>query len=284
MLSPVLSGSRFRRSCRGRCHQLPISNRFIRDAHRLLLTSGRGSSRAPGEFRRTQNWLGGNSPREATFVPPPPGFVEESMADLERFLHDIPNRTPTLIKVALAHAQFETIHPFLDGNGRVGRLMITLSLCAEQVLRQPLLYLSLFFKVYRDEYYRRLQAVRTEGAWEEWLRFFLQGVVETAGQAVATAQRLLELFEQDRRAIEGLGRAAGSALRVHDYLQRHAFIRTPVAVRELGLSAPTIDRSLQRLEELGVVREISGMQRRRQYAYAKSLEIISEGTEPLRRA
>ena len=204
------------------------------------------------------------------------------MFELERFLHDQSGRTPTLIKVALAHVQFETIHPFLDGNGRLGRLMITLTLCAEEVLGQPLLYLSLFFKANRDEYYRRLQAVRTDGDWEGWLRFFLEGVIETAGQAVATAKRLLDLFEQDRTTIEEqLGRTASSTLRVHEYLQKNPIVRTPRATEALGLSGPTIDRALRRMEELGIVHETTGMRRNRQYAYNRSLAILSEGTEPL---
>lgn len=263
--------------------ELPVSSRFIRDSHRILLDSGRGRSRTPGEFRRTQVWLGGTrrSPQNATFVPPPPHLLEEGMADLERFIHDRTERTPTLIKVALAHAQFETLHPFLDGNGRVGRLMIPLMLCAEGALQEPVLYLSLFFKTNRDEYYARLQAVRSQGDWEGWLRFFLQGVLETAGQAVAAARRLLSLFQGDREKVESLGRAAGSALRVHEYLQRHPILRTPKAAADLGLSPPTVDRAIHSMEDLGILSEITGKRRRREYAYTGCLAILGEGTEPL---
>lgn len=262
---------------------LPLSNRLIRDAHRILLSRGRGSTQTPGEFRDIQNWLGGTnvSPRSATFIPPPPNHVQDAMSKLEMFLHDKPTRTPTLIKVALAHVQFETIHPFLDGNGRVGRLLIPLTLCAENVLSQPLLYLSLFFKTNRGEYYRRLQAVRDEGDWEGWLRFFLEGVTDTAGKAVAAARRLLDLFETDRQRLRQLGRAAGSAMRVHEYLKTSPVISSPTTAAALGLSGPTVDRAIASMESMEIVREITGMQRRRQYAYAACLDILSEGTEPI---
>ncbi len=197
--------------------RFPISLRLFLEVHGVLLAKGRGSDKAPGEFRRSQNWIGGTRPGNARYVPPPPDQVMACMGALETFLQD--ERVPTLIKAGLAHAQFETIHPFLDGNGRLGRLLVTLLLFAEQALREPLLYLSLYFKAHRDEYYDLLQRVRTESAWEPWLQFFLTGVRDTGEQAAATAGRMLALFEADRHRVEGLGKPAASALRVHRHLK-----------------------------------------------------------------
>ena len=204
--------------------ELPLSNRLLREVHELLMSGVRGGDKAPGEFRRSQNWLGGTRPGNARFVPPPAPEVPQAMSDLEKFLHDDPEPTPLLIKAALAHVQFETIHPFLDGNGRVGRLLITLLLCAEKVLQQPLLYLSLYFKQHRDAYYDHLQRVRTDGAWEEWLAFFLEGVIAVAGSATETARQIRQLVERDREAIHGLGRGAASALRVHELAGRRVVL------------------------------------------------------------
>lgn len=212
----------------------PLSLRLLREIHNVLLSTGRGITKSPGEFRRSQNWVGGTRPGNARFVPPPPERVVECLGALERFLHDDPVRTPTLIKAALAHVQFETIHPFLDGNGRLGRLLITLLLCAEQALTDPTLYLSLYFKQHRQEYYDHLQSVREAGAWEAWLEFFLTGVLETAGQAVASATRTLELFAADREQITMLGRPAGSMLRVHEHLQKRPITSVPGAAAELS--------------------------------------------------
>lgn len=261
----------------------PLSLRLIREIHEVLLSSGRGSERTPGEFRRSQNWLGGSRPGNAAYVPPPPEEVIAAMGALERFLHDEPARTPTLIKAALSHVQFETIHPFLDGNGRVGRLLVTLLLCAEGALAEPMLYLSLYLKAHRDEYYDLLQRVRFEGVWEEWLRFFLDGVVATAEQATETARRILALFDADRARIEALGRAAGSALRVHEFLRRKP-ITTGRRIQEaVSLSAPAVSTALRNLESLGIVREVSGRRWNRLFAYEAYLSILSEGTEPLPR-
>jgi Fic family protein len=199
----------------------PLSLRLLREVHEVLLQTGRGSTKQPGEFRRSQNWIGGTRPGNARFVPPPPENLMQCLGDLEKFLHDDPVKTPTLIKAALSHVQFETIHPFLDGNGRVGRLLITLLLCAENAISEPTLYLSLYFKRHREIYYELLQKVRTTGAWEEWLLFFLEGVEETAEEAVSTATQILEIFAEDRARIESLGRPAGNALRVHSLLQNN---------------------------------------------------------------
>lgn len=259
----------------------PLSARLIREIHRVLLSQGRGSDRTPGEFRRSQNWIGGSGPGNAVFVPPPHEAVPDLMSDLERFLHDEEARMPLLIKAALTHVQFETIHPFLDGNGRVGRLLVTLLLCDAEALTEPLLYLSLFFKTHRERYYELLQRVRFEGDWEAWVDFFLDGVAETADGAVQTARRLLALFARDREAIEGLGRRASSALRVHVLLQGKPLVTVPEADQHLGMSRPTINAALRSLEDLGLVREITGRRRNRVFVYSEYLAILSEGTEPL---
>jgi Fic family protein len=204
------------------------------------------------------------------------------MGALEKFLHDEADRTPVLIKAALAHVQFETIHPFLDGNGRVGRLLITLLLCAEGLLAEPLLYLSLYFKTHRERYYELLQSVRRQGDWEDWLEFFLTGVAETAEEASAGARQILNLFARDRQRVEGLGRAAGSALRLHQLLQKQPLLTIRRAAQRLRVSLPTAATTLARLEELGIVREVTGRPRDRLFTYQEYLEIISQGDEPLR--
>jgi Fic family protein len=260
----------------------PLSLRLIRETHGILLSGGRGANKMPGEFRISQNWIGGSRPANAAFVPPPPNHVIECMGLLEKFLHDDPVRTPLLIKAALAHVQFETIHPFLDGNGRVGRLLITLLLCADGALAQPLLYLSLYFKTYRDAYYSLLQRVRREGAWEDWLDFFLAGVIDTTEQATRSAQRILELFRDDRERVEKIGRASASALRLHQTLQEKVMLSIPGAAKRLGLSQPTITASMRHLEQLGIVRERTGRRRNRMYVYDAYLKILEEGAEPIR--
>ncbi len=260
----------------------PLSLRLIREIHGILLREGRGSEKEPGEFRRSQNWIGGTRPGNATYVPPPPNKVVGCMGALEKFLHDDPVRTPTLIKAGLAHVQFETIHPFLDGNGRVGRLLITLLLCQEGALTKPILYLSLYFKAHRDRYYELLQKVRKEGAWQEWLRFFLEGVKETSAQAVEAARSILERFEEDRLKIrDSLGQSANSALRMHEFLQENPVVTTSRAAEEMTISRPTITSALENLQDLGIVREMTGKERYRVYAYDEYLGILHEGTEPL---
>lgn len=259
----------------------PLSLRLIREIHRVLLSSGRGSTKEPGEFRRTQNWIGGSNPDNAFFVPPPQDEVMTCMGALEKFLHNDPVRTPVLIKAALTHAQFETIHPFLDGNGRIGRLLITLLLCVEGALSEPILYLSLYFKTHRQEYYERLQRVRTDGDWEGWLRFFLHGAMEAADQAVQTSQAILKLFDQDARKIETLGRSAGSVLRVHHFMREKPLTSIPKAADRLTLSAPTVAQALRQMQELGIVRERTGRKRDRLFVYDTYLKLLDEGTEPL---
>ncbi|RAP59219.1 Fic family protein [Oleiagrimonas sp. MCCC 1A03011] len=259
----------------------PISNRLLREMHEKLLARGRGVDKLPGEFRQTQNWIGGTRPGNAHYVPPPPADLADCMASLERFIHSDPKPFPDLINAALTHVQFETIHPFLDGNGRVGRLLIALMLHDAKVLRQPLLYLSLYFKQHRAEYYRLLDRVRQEGDWEAWLEFFLEGVTQTAGGAVETAHRLLALFQEDRNRLQDLGRSAANTLRIFN-----ALCSRPIAtIRDLeattGVSYPTASKAIETLSELGIVRELTGRQRDRVYAYDRYLALLNEGTEPL---
>ncbi len=259
----------------------PLSLRLIREIHDVLLKKGRGSSKQPGEFRRTQNWIGGTRPGNAVFVPPPPNELAACLGNFEKFLHD--EKTPTLIRAALAHVQFESIHPFLDGNGRLGRLLITFTLCAEGALKAPMLYLSLYFKTRRQQYYDLLQAVRDRGDWEVWVEFFLTGVVETANEAVETARQLLALLEEDRTKIRSLGRAAASMLRVHDMLQRQPIISIVPASKQLKVTHPTVMKALSNLQKLGVVREVTGRRRGRLFAYSRYMDILSRGTEAIQR-
>jgi Fic family protein len=260
----------------------PLSLRLIREIHEVLLRGGRGAEKTPGDFRTSQNWIGGTRPGNAAYVPPPPERLMECLASLELFLHDENVTLPLLVQLGLIHVQFETIHPFLDGNGRLGRLLITLLLCARGALKDPLLYLSLFFKSHRNRYYDLLQKVRTEGAWEEWLEFFLEGTESTARQAADTAVELVRLFAEDRQRIQTLGRSTSSALRVHEYMQRKPLINIGAAAETLNLSIPTVAGALKNLTELSIARETTGRQRGRVFAYDRYLQIVTEGTEPLR--
>jgi Fic family protein len=257
----------------------PLSNRLLREIHAILLADTRGGNQDPGEFRRSQNWIGGSRPGNARYVPPPPQEVAEAMGALETFLHGRPERTPVLLKAALAHAQFETIHPFLDGNGRLGRLLVTLLLCGqERVLTKPLLYLSLYLKRNRDAYYERLQRIRTHGEWEEWVQFFLEGVVDVANSATETTRRLLAVVERDRQRIQGLGRAASSAARLHDLVTREVVFGIPQAAVRLDTTDVTVANAARNLDRLGIVAETTGRQRRRRFVYREYLRIIEEGT------
>lgn len=259
----------------------PLSSRLFREMHKRLLAKGRGSEKDPGEFRRSQNWIGGSRPGNAVFVPPPHNEVGQCMSALEKFIHNDDTDLPALVRAGLLHVQFETIHPFLDGNGRVGRLLITLYLCATGILHEPLLYLSLYFKTHRDEYYRLLDLVRREGNWEEWLTFFLRGVAETGEGAVATARRLTELHTADRTKLAQLGRRAGSILRVLDILRQRPVVTLEVCSKHAGLSFPSTASAVKILAQQGVVRELTGRKRNRIFAYDKYLAILSEGTSPL---
>jgi Fic family protein len=258
--------------------RLPISGRLLREVHERLLLGVRGGDKAPGEFRRIQNWLGGASPAEARFVPPPPQEVADAMAALERFIHDERSDLPLLAKAALAHAQFETIHPFLDGNGRVGRLLITLLLCAEGVLERPLLYLSLYFKEHREVYYERLQRIRTHGEWEEWVAFFLRGVLEVARSATETTRKIVALVERDRGVVAAMGKGTATAVRLHDLAVQRVVFTPRLAASLTGLSGPPVYNALRRLEGAGILREVTGKQRNRVYVYSEYLALLNAGT------
>jgi Fic family protein len=249
--------------------------RLLCEMHEVLLKHPRGRGKAAGEVRRSQVWIGGTRPGNATFVPPPADALPACLKSFERFLNDEPDPTPPLIKAALAHVQFETIHPFLDGNGRIGRLLIVMQLVADGVLRQPMLYPSLYFKRHRALYYERLNAVRLLGEWEEWLDFFAEGIEVSATQAAATANELLARVNADRDRIAGLGRAAASALEVHKALQRQPIATSASLVEATGLTAATVNKSLSHLERLSVVGELTHRQRGRVFSYRKYVETLS---------
>ncbi len=248
----------------------PLSLRLIREIHEILLSKGRGSGKQPGEFRQSQNWIGGSRPGNAAFVPPPPELVLDCMGKLELFFHEERSDLPVLIRAGLAHVQFETIHPFLDGNGRLGRLLITFMLCEQKILPN------------RNAYYELLDRVRSRGDWEAWLDFFLIGVRDTADQAANAARGIMALFDEDQRKIESLGRAAASVLRVFQHMQRNPIVAIPTAARKIGISAPTVAKSLAHMTELGILHEVTGRERHRLFVYDKYLSILNEGTEPIR--
>ena len=255
---------------------LPIANRLLRETHRILLSHGRGAGKAPGEYRRSQNWLGGTRPGNARFVPPPHTAVPDCMADLERFANASGDGVPALLRAGLAHVQFETIHPFLDGNGRLGRMLVTLMLCDAGMLRAPLLYLSLYLKRHRTRYYALLDAVRRQGDWEAWLAFFLDGVRETADNAADVAQRSRALFAQDRDRIAATKRRAGSALRVFDALREQPITTIADACRATSLTFPTVSAAMRLLISLGIAAELSRGRRARLFRYRDYLRLLQE--------
>ncbi len=260
----------------------PLCSRLIREMHEVLLSGSRGHHQTPGEFRRSQNWIGGHRPGIARFVPPPTPAVADCISDLERFIHTDDDGLPLLLRTALAHVQFETIHPFLDGNGRIGRLLIAVMLHHGGSLHNPLLYLSLYFKQHRDDYYRLLNEVRKSGDWEAWLAFFLDGVAETAENAVDTAQRLMTLFQEDQTRIKQLaGHAVNSALRMHQALREHPLASLRELAGRAGISFPAGGAAIRTLENADIVRELTGKKRNRLFAYERYLAILNEGTEPL---
>lgn len=260
-----------------RLNELPISLRLIREMHDRLMRGARGGTKSPGEFRTSQNWIGGTRPGNAVYVPPPVNELMSSLGELEKFIHADTPGIPPLIKAGLIHVQFESIHPFLDGNGRLGRLLITLFLCSQRILRQPLLYLSLYFKQNRMDYYRLLQEVRERGTWEAWLEFFLDGVTKTADQAFETATAIVDLFKADRTRIAAIGDRAGSALRLHELLQQNPYLTAPVAVEKSGLTMPTVNSAFAELQRLSVVTEVTGKRRGRVYCYKAFLDILGNG-------
>lgn len=262
-------------------NELPLSGRLIREVHAELLREGRGADKHPGEFRTSQNWIGGGRPGNALFVPPPPDQVLACMGDLEQFMNARGNGIPVLVRAALTHVQFETIHPFLDGNGRTGRLLIAVQLSEAKVLTRPLLYLSLYFKRHRSTYYDLLNTVREHGDYEAWLDFFLTGVRETADEAVAMARRLLELNTRHKEEVLRLPGVSASATRVLDALTARPMATITSICARTGLSTPTVGRVLERLLELGLVREVTGRKRNQVFAYSEYLATLSEGDEPL---
>jgi Fic family protein len=257
----------------------PVSLRLLCEIHGVLLRKGRGTNRTPGEFRRSQNWIGGSRPGNALFVPPPPEALMECLDTFEKYLYD--DRLPLLVKLGLVHVQFETIHPFLDGNGRLGRLLLTLLLCESSVLREPLLYLSLYLKSNRNRYYELLQRVRTEGAWEEWLEFFLEGVESTARQAAETAFQLRELFSEDSRRIQTQAKSAATSLQIHSYLQAKPVASISSTAAGVSKTVTTVASVLANLQQLGIVTETTGHRRNRVFIYKRCLDLIGAGTEPI---
>jgi Fic family protein len=260
-----------------RVKEFPLSLRLIKEIHARLMNNTRGGNKHPGEFRNSQNWIGGSRPGNARFVPPPPEYLMECLDNLEKFLHD--DTLPILIKAALVHVQFETIHPFLDGNGRLGRLLITFMLCVVGAMKQPLLYLSLYLKSNRDAYYSHLQSVRETGNWEAWIKFFLIGIIETARQATETAQSIMKLFARDHSIIKNSDKSAAGVLTIHTYLQQHPIVTTSKIKKDTGLSTPTILRSLAALEGLKIVKEITGKERHKVFVYEQYLALLDKGTE-----
>ena len=258
-----------------RLKEFPLSLRLLREIHAKLMTNARGGDKTPGEFRRSQNWIGGSRPGNARFVPVPPERLMETLDAFEKFLHDDKIKLPALIKAALAHVQFETIHPFLDGNGRLGRLLITFILCVEGVLKQPMLYLSLYLKTHRQEYYDHLQSVRVTGNWEGWIKFFLTGVAETAHQATETAQAILALFEKDKAKIAASDKSTATVIIIHSYFQRHPVANSAKIMEACKLSRPTVLRALAALEFVGIIKETTGKERHKVFVYSAYMEVLS---------
>lgn len=259
----------------------PFSLRLIRELHGILLSSGRGSRMLPGEFRRSQNWIGGTRPGNAQFVPPPESEVNRLMGELELFVHSDDPPIPDLVKAGLMHVQFETIHPFLDGNGRLGRLLITFFLCSKGILAEPLLFLSLYFKAHRQQYYDLLQLVRQTGKWETWLEFFLEAVTDTSRNAAESANRILSIFELDKKRIESYVRNPSSALRLHELIKTNPIFTIPSAAEEMNLTPPTVAKAARNLEKIGILRETTGKRRGKIYMYDEYFKILQQGTDPL---
>jgi Fic family protein len=257
----------------------PFSLRLLKEIHGILLSTGRGTEKQPGEFRTSQNWIGGTRPGNAVFVPPPADMVIECMGKLELFIHNHPEKVPIIAKLALAHLQFETIHPFLDGNGRLGRLMIPLLLYSEKILKEPILYISYYFKAHRQRYYDLFNETRLTGNWETWLEFFTDAIVESAHQAIDTADRLLKMAERDRQRVSELKWTSGSVHLIHQALMERPLV-TPKWLQEKTLLAnTTVNSSLLKLEKLGIIKEITGRRRNRLYSYTEYVRILDEGTE-----
>ena len=261
-----------------RLDELPVSIRLIREIHERLLKGVRGTHLQPGELRQSQNWIGpaGATLINATYIPPPPHEVPNALSDLERFIHSEISM-PALIRIGLTHAQFETIQPFLDGNGRVGRLLITFLLCQQGILQSPVLYLSHFLKANRAEYYSHLQRTRNEGDWESWLKFFLRGVVDVSREATETARAIMDLREADRKAIiDELGRVAGNALKVHELLFKFPLVSVNPVADLLGVSFTSANRLIDRLVDIKILTEVTGNARNRVFQYTQYISLFSE--------
>lgn len=261
-----------------RLEQLPLSLRLLKEIHSILLSGGRGANKLPGEFRRSQNWIGGTRPGNASFVPAPVEYLDDCLAQWEKFLHD--ESLPALIKAGLIHVQFETIHPFLDGNGRLGRLLITLLLTHSRMLEAPILYLSLYLKKHRQYYYELLQSVRISGDWERWLEFFLEGVFISAKNAVDTAFAIKNIFEEDEQKMASLGRLRFSAMKVFEFMKLLPQLDVPFLSTQLKISAPTARKALNSMVDLGVLEEITNQKRDKIYVYRRYLDILEEGAKP----
>ncbi len=255
------------------------SLRLIKEVHAVLLTNGQGCQLTPGEFRNCQNWIGGTRPGNAAYLPPPPDKIMECLGKLEQFLHDQPEPTPILLKAALAYVQFETIHPFLYGNGHLGRLLVLFLLCSARVLQKPMLYLSLYFKTHRHSYFELLNNVYQNGDWEAWLEFFADAVITTATQGVETAQQLLNLSSEDRLKIMELGRPAPSILQVHRVLTERPIVTTGLLEEKTGITHETINKALEHLAHLGIARELTNTKRNRLFSYGRYLDILNQGME-----
>jgi Fic family protein len=250
----------------------PLSTRLLREMHGILLADGRGAQKQPGEFRRSQNWIGGTRPGNASFVPPPPTHLDACLTNLEQYLHEPAN---PVVKAALAHVQFETIHPFLDGNGRVGRLLMTLLFCHDSVLRKPLLYPSLYFKQHRHQYYEELNAVRASGDYERWIDFFAQAIRHNAEVAIETGRRVTQVFHEDRAHLRAAPRIAGSLLMIQEALQAKPVATVATLRKTTGLTTPTINSLLRELESRGIIKESTGRARDRVYVYRRYLEALA---------
>ncbi len=257
----------------------PVSSRLFKEIHNILLSKGRGSTKEPGQYRTSQNWIGGTRPGNAVFVPPPPSMVASCMGNLEKFIHDMKSVTPVLLKAAISHVQFETIHPFLDGNGRLGRLLISLLLYENKVLQKPLLYLSLYFKIHRQAYYEHLTNVRINGDWEKWIDFFAEAVIHTSNQAVNTAKNLIALINDHETKVNSMGRASSTALVVYRCFVKQPVLNANAIQTQTSLSAATIHSSLENLIKLGILEEVSQKKRNKIFAYKEYITILNEGTE-----
>ena len=257
----------------------PISVRLIKELHEILLSNSRGSTKLPGEIRNSQNWIGGTRPGNAVFVPPPPHLLAEGLSDLEKFIHDDKQEMSTILKAGLVHIQFETLHPFLDGNGRVGRLLIILLFISEGMLSQPLLYISLYLKTNRQRYYELLNSVRSDGDWESWLVFFAKAVEESATSAVSTARKLLDCAKSDEAIIEQQGRSRTNLAKLHAQFQQRPINNSQTLIEVTELAPTTIQTALKKLCELNILSELTDKKRDRVYAYKAFIDILSEGNE-----